>query len=625
MTPAEGQGADHDIAQTLQAAMQSHGRGDLAAAEAGYKAVLARQPRHPVALQLLGVVAQQSGDTETAIALIKEALKVAPTYAEAHFNLGNVLKAAERLEEAFAAFEQAVALQPSYADAHANLGATLQLLGRHEAALSPCQRAAELQPDNPLAHNNLGAVLHRLNRSDEAESHYRRALSLAPNYAEAHCNLGASLVHFDRLEEGRACFERAIAIKPGYVQAHANLAELFEKANDKEALARAVAEAKRHCPADLRLALREAWLLKREKAYAEARALLEDPALLNAANQQAFDNRYLMARAHLLGDLCDRLDDPAAAFAYFQEGNRLNRESHHAQKFSPEKPMQEVEVLTAQFTAEWVASWRPLTLQDARPDPVFLVGFPRSGTTLLDSILRSHPAVAVVEEAPTLVRLRDRLADLGRSYPDDGRGEGLAALEQSELADLRSAYFAELQRHLEPEEQGRLIIDKLPLNTTQAGLIHRVFPRAKFIFAKRHPCDCVLSCFLREFELNDHMANFLDFERSADFYDKVMSLWQSYRRLLPLEVHEVVYESLIQDFETTLRPLLAFLGLKWDPALHDYAETARRRKRIHTPSYNQVTQPLYQEARYRWERYRKEMTPVLPILEPWARIFGYEA
>ena len=625
MTPAEGQGADQNIARALQAAMQSHGRGDLAAAEAGYKAILARQPHHPAALQLLGVVTQQSGNTPEAITLIEEALRIAPNYAEAHFNLGNVLKASERLEAAAAAFEKAATLQPNFADAHANLGATLQLLGRHEAALASCQKAAELRPESPLAHNNLGAVLHRLGRPDESLTHYRRALDLAPDYAEAHCNRGAALVHLDRLGEGRVCFERALAIKPDYVQAHANLAELFEKANDREALRTAVADAKRSCPADLRIALREAWLLKRDKAYAEARDLLEDPALLADAKQQAFDNRYLMARAHLLGDLCDRLDDPAAAFAYFQEGNDLNRESHHAQQFSPEKPMREIEALTAQFTTEWVAGWRPLTPGDKQPDPVFLVGFPRSGTTLLDSILRSHSAIAVVEEQPTLVRLRDRLAALGRSYPDDGCGEGLAELEQSELDDLRSAYFSELLRHLEPEEQGRLIVDKLPLNATQAGLIHRVLPRAKFIFAKRHPCDCVLSCFLREFELNDHMANFLDFADSAQFYDKVMTLWQSYRRLLPLEVHEVVYESLIQDFEATLKPLLAFLELDWDPALHDYAETARRRKRIHTPSYNQVTQPLYQDARYRWERYRKEMAPALPVLEPWARTFGYEA
>jgi len=614
------------VATILQDGMRHHGRGDLAAAEVAYRKVLKRHPRHPVALQLLGVAAQQRGNTPRAIDLIRKALQVAPNFAEAHFNLGNVYKAADRLEEAAAAFEKAAALKPGYADAFGNLGATLQLLGRNEAALECCRKVVELEPENPVALNNLGAALHRLGQGDQAVPFYRRAIALAPTYAEAHCNMGAALVQFDRLAEGRAAFEKAIEIKPDYVQAHANLAELFEKANDAEALRGAVDAAKRHCPPDLRIALREAWLLRREKKQAEARALLEDERPQTGAGRQAFDNRYVTARAHLLGDICDRLNDPAAAFAYFEEGNRLNRASRYAQKFDASGPKREVDQLLRHVTADWVQGWRPLAPNDdGRADPVFLVGFPRSGTTLLDSILRSHPGIAVVEEQPTVLRLQNALIRSGRRHPEDGTGNGLAELTADEVQQLRDVYFGELARHLEPGDDRPVVVDKLPLNSLNAGLIHRILPKARFIFAKRHPCDCVLSCFMREFELNDYMAVFLDFEEGARFYDKTMTLWHRFWDLLSLQVQAVAYEDVVNAFEETLKPLIAFLDLPWDPALHDYAETARQRKRIHTPSYFQVTQPLYREARYRWERYRDQMAPVLPLLAPWVERLGYSS
>ena len=189
--------------------------------------------------------------------------------------------------------------------------------------------------------------------------------------------------------------------------------------------------------------------------------------------------------------------------------------------------------------------------------------------------------------------------------------------------ELRQIYFAELNQHLDMNDDAVVLIDKLPLNIIAAGLIHRIFPEARFVFAQRHPCDCVLSCFMQNFALNDAMANFLDLEDAARLYDKVMTLWLQYQSALPLQVHTVCYEILIEDFEETLTPLLDFLGVDWDEGLRDYTETAYRRGKIKTPSYNQVTQPLYTHARGRWQRYRQHLQPVLPLLLPWAERFGY--
>jgi tetratricopeptide (TPR) repeat protein len=564
--------------QALGLAMRHHGAGRLRQAEAIYQQILDNAPDHPVALQLLGIVTYQAGNSQDAIELITKALTIKPDYAEANYNLGNILKELGRLDEAVARYEKALAIQPNYAEAHTNLGATLQLLGSYGDAAACCRKALAIRPDNVEAHNNLAAALYKLGQLDDAVASYRNA----------------------------------IALKPDYVQAHANLAELFEKSNQTEDLRAAVADAKRHCPDDLRIALREAWLLKRDGDYAKARAVLEN------AGGQEIDPHFLAARAHLLGDLCDRMDDVDAAFGHCEKGNLLCAETIEAKNADGSRQVAQIDELTKQFTPRWVQGWSHFEPTDDRSDPVFLVGFPRSGTTLLDTILRSHPAIAVVEEKPALWSARQALRQMGKDYP-----AGLAELNRDGFSKLRSTYFAELDTHLGPDNKGAVVIDKLPLNLVHAGFIQRIFPQARLLFAQRHPCDCVLSCFMREFVLNDSMANFLDLDDAAHFYAKAMTLWQQYQAVLPLAVHSVRYEALIETLKETLEPLLDFLDLGWDDRLHDYRQTAYRRQKISTPSYNQVTQPLYTRASGRWERYRAHLQPVLPVLLPWAKTFGY--
>jgi sulfotransferase family protein len=161
------------------------------------------------------------------------------------------------------------------------------------------------------------------------------------------------------------------------------------------------------------------------------------------------------------------------------------------------------------------------------------------------------------------------------------------------------------------------------LNIVDVGIIHRVFPEAKFILALRHPCDCVLSCFMQTFKLNNAMANFLTLDRSAKLYAAVMDLWSVYQKKLNLDVHVMKYEGLVQDLEGTSKSLISFLGLEWDNNLHNYQKTALDRGNIRTPSYDQVTQPLYKHASGRWINYREQMRPVLPVLRPWIEAFGY--
>ncbi|MGZ8997692.1 MAG: sulfotransferase family protein, partial [Allosphingosinicella sp.] len=270
-----------------------------------------------------------------------------------------------------------------------------------------------------------------------------------------------------------------------------------------------------------------------------------------------------------------------------------------------------VRALTDMLTPDYASGW-PTNAPAGRRPPIFLVGFPRSGTTLLDTMLMGHPVLHVLEEEPILQRVGYSLGDFER----------LPSLDDAEVERLRALYFEELDR-FDPAASAKIVVDKLPLNILGAPLIHRLFPDARFIFAQRHPCDVVLSCFMQNFELNAAMANFLDLGDSARLYDQVLAFWERCRALFPLNVHVLRYEALVEDVEAELRPLIDFLDLPWDERLLDHQATAASRGAISTPSYAQVAEPIYKRASGRWERYRAQMEEVLPILMPWAERLGY--
>ena len=521
-------------------------------------------------------------------------------------------QAAGRLPQAQSICRQILQADPDQPAALYLLGTIALKAKKYDIAVGLITRAVALKPNNFVAHNNLGNALKKLGRLDEAVASYRNALTINSCSAETKYNLAKVLKLQGLPDEAVASYSQALAIKPRFAEAHHSFCDLLEHTNRTEALRDAVKKARRNCPDDPRFSIWEAHLLKRDGDYAAARAVLE------GVGEDVADVRILVARDHLLGELCDRLDDAVAAFRYICEGNRRYKETPEGARADGQRYLARIGALTKRFSSDWIDNWRNVECCDERSDPVFLVGFPRSGTTLLDTILSSHSNVHVVEERPILASARNALARLPGGHPD-----GLARINPIDLAKLRQTYFAELDKHIRPEKQSAVVIDKLPLNIVDAGLIHRLFPRARFLFMQRHPCDCVLSCFMRQFAINEAMANFLDLEDAAHLYDGIMTLWRQYRTVLPLAVHTVRYERLVEAFEETLTPVLEFVGLGWDDSLRDYAQAALQRGIIKTPSYDQVVQPLYTGARGRWERYRAQMEPVLPILLPWARRFSY--
>jgi len=635
----------------LDQALQHHRAGRLKQAEAGYRAVLALDPAQPVALHHLGVIAQQAGHVDAALDLIGRAVAAAPDYAEAQGNLGLLLAGQGRFDAAAESFRRAAAIRPDFADAHFNLGLCLDRLGRPAAAAESLDRALALQPGNPRTLAALGAIQLALGRPENAAARLRDALAADPTHPDAGINLGVALRqlgHRDdaigvletaaashpnrweahqglalalkdlgRHEDAEAALRRAVALAPDNGLIRYNLAQLYDQANRLDDLEDALAEAREHCPGDPRLAICEATLLKRHGDLAAARAVLE------IAGDVGPDPHLQNARDHLLAELCDRLGDADAAFAHIVAGNRRSAVLPQAQPYDAGRFRARLDHLRERFTPDWVASWQTADPPEERSPPVFLVGFPRSGTTLLDTILMSHPQVAIVEERPMIDRVcrhleTGHLQDRHGPYP-----EALATLTSDDIAALRAVYFEELDRHL-AGSSAATVVDKFPLNLAEAGLIHRLFPRARFVMTLRHPCDCVLGCLMRNFVPSDANLNFLDLDEAAQLYEKAMALWQQYRAVLPLAVHTVRYEDLVGDFDGTVGAMLEAIGLDWDDAVRDFASVARRRGVIDTPSYDQVMQPIFTRSRGRWARYRRQLAPVLPTLLPWAGRLGYD-
>ncbi len=515
-------------------------------------------------------------------------------------NLGNQLAALEQWDPAISALQKATQLNPREAAIRRNLAAALNSAGLVEEAARQLRTATTLDPTDVEIYLSLARLETLSGRHEASLVALDAAARLAPNRTDIAIGRGRCLTALARFEDAEECYRSALALSPADVTVTRDLGQVLERTSQLDALRQLLEKAT------------EAGIARGQLAYLWAAIAFRDGRadeawqLLSADSPDAEPVRWHRLRAKV----ADSRGDAGEAFASASAMN-LATADHDEWRRRGAAYRARIRDLEPILTAEWVSKL-PQLAPDGRRAPAFLVGFPRSGTTLLDTFLMGHPATEVLEEVHMLGSAELVIGNL-RKLPSRSAG----AFEKA-----REAYFAELDRNVDPGFGG-LVVDKLPLNMLGMPLIHCLFPGAPVIFAQRHPCDTVLSGFMQSFVLNDAMACFLDIRDAADLYDSVMTVWWRARQMLPLNVQTLVYEDLVADPAAALRPLVGFLGLEWSDALLDHRATAKARGAIATASYDQVTEPLSQRPVGRWRRYQEQLRPVLPVLLPWAEKLGY--
>jgi len=532
--------------------------------------------------------------------------------AEIHRLMGDAAAAHGRGDIAAATqlCERVLAIQPGFPDALHLLGLCVMAAGDLKRALPLLQQAAGLKPGDPQLAHNLGIALAESGDYAGARAAFAHAATLDPANPDSQFNLAVTSEESGDVEQAEAAYRRSLELAPHNAAAAAGLAALCEQRSALEEAARWCDAALKLDPVDPVAALTQAQLDFRAGRHGSAATGLE--ALL----KMKLTPRNRALAAGRLGAVYDRLDRPAEAWRMFLTAKAALREVLHTGE-SGSAGMYGFAVagrIRRHLDALLAAPSAP---SPGEATPVFLVGFPRSGTTLLDQILSGHTAVTVLEEKDTLQDF------LGHYALSDAGMQELMGATPEELAAHRQRYWQRVDEYIPGRPRERLFVDKLPLNTLFIPLLLHLFPATRFIFALRDPRDVVLSCFMQTFTLNEAMRHFLTLEETADFYAAVMDVGQRSLVAAPRRIHRVRYEDLVGGTEGEARKLLAFLGLDWEPAVLDFQATAKRR-RINTPSYHQVARPIYGDARERWRRYEAELGPVMEKLKPFVESFGYK-
>lgn len=561
------------------------------------------------------IQALRAGGGESAEKLCVAVLELAPTCVDALRLLYQIRKAGGLRQASEALIRRVVALAPNDVWATLELGLLLMDAGRLAEAENHARNAVRLAPDAAQAHNLLAMVLTEAHKSQFGEHHYRMALRLSGTRDPILlANLAWNLKNQGRMAEARQLYEESAALTPDVPQTLLGWARLEEADRDFEAATRVLDRAETRFPGDARFKLTRAVLLGRQRRYEDALAALS--TISGRSGETGLAAHELLEK----GALLDRMGRSDEAFAAFEAGKRRAREAggnrYHAQ---------EAELLASRlktfFTAGRLSILPRAGVLAEAPQPIFVLGFPRSGTTLVEQILSAHPRIAAGDELPIIGEITEflpRLFESPLSYPD-----ALAELWMADHADgldeLRDHYLRKVRQLGVMRKAGATrFTDKMPLNETHLGLVALLFPEAPLIHVIRHPLDVVLSTFSNDLTHGFFCA--YELETVAQHYLLVMDLVEHYRREMTLRYLPVRYETIIDDQEASVRRMLTFIGEDFDENCLSFHENQRHAR---TASYAQVAEKLYDRSRFRYRRYLRHLEPVVPMLRPIIERLGY--
>ena len=542
-------------------------------------------PNHPFAWKVLGVVFQQTGRLSESLAPKQKAAELSPQDAEAHSNLGNTLQELRRLEEAEASHGRAIALKPDYTEAHYNLGITLKELGRLNEAEASYRKTIALKPDYAKAHNNLGVTLKELGRFDKAEASLRQAIALKPDFDDAHNNLGVTLQELGRLDDAEASFRQAIALKPDYAEAQSNLGYTLQALGRLD---------------EAEAGYRQAIALKPD--FAEAHHNLSSVKKFSSQDEQFFRMQALyndpaiseVNRCHVcfaLAKASEDLGDCSTALQFYAEGNALRKEYLGYDKTQDKQLFEKFKATHSRMTS------RLLELEIVAPEytPIFIVGMPRSGTTLVEQIISSHRLVTGAGELSFVAQYGGPLA------------VGKTPVDEKVLTTFREHYLNALRQR---SEGNVIVTDKMPQNFHFLGLITAAFPEAKIIHVKRDPAAVCWANYTQYFT-GDSLGYCHSLDDILHYYKLYQDLMEYWHQALPSRIYDLDYEALTEHQEEETHKLIDHLGLGWDDACLSPHDNTRG---VTTASNLQVRQQVYQGSSEKWKRYRPFLNGALDHL-----------
>jgi tetratricopeptide (TPR) repeat protein len=563
---------------------------------ASYDQALKLRPDFDEALTNRGNTLQELKRFEQALASYDRALKLRPEHTKALSNRGLTLHELKRFEEALASYDRALAMQPDFAEALNNRGLTLHQLKRFEDALANYDHALRVRPDHAEMLSNRGNTLKELKRFEEALASYDRALKVRPDYAEALFNRGNTLKELKRFEEALASYDRALKLRPDYAEAHNNrgvaLMQLGHLSEARAAFEQAIELApratkyRRNLGDITRFVAGGTHLTALEK-------LAENSATLSVDDR--IELHFALAKAY------EDLGQYAKAFSQWLDGNALKRRQI---TYDEAATLGQLDHVRTMFTSELIRRWQNVGNPSAVP--VFIVGMARSGSSLVEQILVSHPQVFGGGE----LNYFDSIVQVIQTAPGGGLAtfpELVSGMTGKDYCNLGTRYLAELER-LAPT--ALRITDKMPMNFMFAGLIHLALPNATIIHTIRDPVDTCLSCFSKLFtESQNATYDLAELGRYYRHYQALMAHW--HRVLPPGRILDVRYEDVVADLEGQARRIIAHCGLDWDPRCLAFHQTQRP---VLTASAAQVRQPIYNNAVGRWRVHEKALQPLLAEL-----------
>lgn len=619
------------MAIDLSEGLEHHRRGHLDRASAVYQAALAEDPDRPDALRLLGLVALQRGKPAEALELLSRAVALRSedasyhaSLAEAYWALGELARAAEccrtalrlrpgdpeilcnlgstlvdqsEIDAGIGHFREALAARPGFGVAHHNLANALRIKGEKAEALMHFRKAARAMPDNAEVRNALGQALLERGEPNEAFAEFREAVRLRPSFAQAVSNLGGTLRELGRLEEAQACYREANRLQPNLAAAWVGSGGILEELGESEHATTAYRNALLADPQQPGALARLATLLRDrlpENDRTKIENLLAQPGL-------APERRWPLQFA--LAQVLDGLGDYQRAADLTLEANalRLADLKKQGRGYDPLAHAAFVDELISAFTPEYFERVHGFGLETERP--VFVVGLPRSGTTLTEQILASHPQVFGAGELRLARDSFEALAGVSETRPP------LRVL----LDDLGPQTARSLaRRHLDALEalsgSADRVVDKMPENLLYLGLIATLFPRARLIHCRRDLRDVALSCWMTNFTQLRWASNPLHIASRFAQAERLLAHW---KRVLPIAILEVDYETMVDDLPSVARALVAWCGLDWNPACLEFHTT---RRPVRTPSASQVRKPVYRSSIGRWKNYEPFLRPLFAPL-----------